>query len=123
LRDALSALLRDPPDVRLDVIVVERCGEPVRRQVREMFPSVRADRGRQGRHDPEMRALAFDAATAPAVAVIEDHVIVPPGWARGMLNALGAGDRVVGGAVKTRRRRPRSIGRHFSASTVTVCRR
>jgi len=49
---------------------------------------------------PDMRALAFDAASAPAVAVIEDHVIVPVGWARKMLDALGPGDRVVGGAVE-----------------------
>ncbi len=46
-----------------------------------------------------MRARAFAAATAPAVAVIEDHVIVPPAWARQMLVALGTNEQVVGGAV------------------------
>jgi hypothetical protein len=47
-----------------------------------------------------MRALAFSAAAAPAVAVIEDHVIVPPGWARRLLDAVGDQDRVVAGSVE-----------------------
>jgi hypothetical protein len=32
--------------------------------------------------------------------VIEDHVIVPPGWARQMIGAIGGADRIVGGAVE-----------------------
>jgi hypothetical protein len=49
---------------------------------------------------PEMRAMAFQAAAAPAVAVIEDHVIVPPGWARQLLDAWAGRAQVVGGAVE-----------------------
>jgi len=49
---------------------------------------------------PQMRAMAFDAASAPAVAVIEDHVMVPAGWARRLLDALGDGNRIVGGAIE-----------------------
>ena len=30
---------------------------------------------------PDLRAMAFAAATGRSVAVIEDHVIVPEGWA------------------------------------------
>lgn len=36
---------------------------------------------------PAMRALAFAAAGAPTIAVIEDHVLVPAGWARQMVAA------------------------------------
>jgi hypothetical protein len=46
-----------------------------------------------------MRLLAFRAARGASVAVIEDHVIVPRGWARALLDA-SAGARVVGGAVE-----------------------
>jgi hypothetical protein len=49
---------------------------------------------------PEMRATGFDAATAPAIGVIEDHVLVRDGWARTMLGALGADTPVVGGPIE-----------------------
>jgi hypothetical protein len=46
-----------------------------------------------------MRALAFRHASGTAVAVIEDHVIVPAGWARQMLDEIGRGAQVVGGPI------------------------
>jgi hypothetical protein len=49
---------------------------------------------------PELRAMAFAVARAEVVAVIEDHVIVPRGWARSMLAAHAAGAEVVGGSVE-----------------------
>jgi hypothetical protein len=100
LRDCLVALMQGPTDVRFEILVVERCGEPVRERVRQEFPSVRMINVEPTIAIPAMRALAFDAATAPAVAVIEDHVIVPADWARRMLDALGDADKVVGGSVE-----------------------
>jgi hypothetical protein len=47
-----------------------------------------------------MRAKGFELASATAVAVIEDHVIVPVRWARQLLEALGDRQQVVGGAVE-----------------------
>lgn len=100
LRDCLSALARESAGVRLELLVVDRCGEIVRRQVRQDFPAARLLAVDSSVTIPEMRAMAFDEATAPAVAVIEDHVIVPPGWARRLLDALGDGNKVVGGSVE-----------------------
>src|SRR4029079_14849460 len=48
----------------------------------------------------EMRRRESCGARAPAVAVIEDHVIVPRGWARQMLDALADSHEVVGGGVR-----------------------
>src|SRR5512145_2594109 len=100
LHDCLTALQRQTGDVGLELLVIERCGETVRAQVRKAFPTVRILEVDPDVTIPEMRARAFDEARAPAVAVIEDHVIVPPDWARRLLTALGAGDRVIGGAVE-----------------------
>jgi hypothetical protein len=47
-----------------------------------------------------MRALAYQAATGDFVAVIEDHVIVPQGWARQLLGAAREREQIVGGAVE-----------------------
>ena len=46
-----------------------------------------------------MREIAFGQASAEAVAVIEDHVIVPPGWARALLDARRETGAVVGGSI------------------------
>jgi hypothetical protein len=96
----LTALCGEQQDIRLEILVVERCGDDVRRQLERAFPGVHVLPVAPTVTIPEMRALAFRVASAPAVAVIEDHVIVPPGWARQLLTALGDGTRVVGGAVE-----------------------
>ena len=49
---------------------------------------------------PRMRAQGFREASGDFVGVIEDHVIVPPGWARAMLDAMGDEHPVVGGSVE-----------------------
>src|SRR5262245_9187437 len=48
----------------------------------------------------DMRAMAFAQARADSVAVIEDHVIVPDGWAAHLLAAQARGEEVVGGSVE-----------------------
>src|SRR4051812_46759069 len=83
----------------IEILVVDRCGDEVRRAIREQFPEATVVLANAGTTIPDMRAMAFSQAQAPAVAVIEDHVIVPPGWARQMLSALAEGHDVVGGGV------------------------
>jgi hypothetical protein len=100
LRGCLEALARQSADTRLEIIVVERCGPDVRARVRAEWPSVRTIEVDASVTIPEMRLRAFEAATAPAIAVIEDHVIVPDGWARRLLTAMGEGGKFVGGAVE-----------------------
>jgi hypothetical protein len=48
---------------------------------------------------PDLRAMAFEQARGESVAVIEDHVIVPAGWATALLGAQARGEDVVGGSV------------------------
>jgi len=100
LLGCLAALSNQRSDVDLEVLVADRCGEPVRAEVRRLYPWVRILEAPVGTTIPDLRALAFSQATAQSVAVIEDHVIVPPGWARALLDAQAGGDIVVGGAVE-----------------------
>ena len=99
LQGALQALSVNAADVALEVIVPERCGEAVRQRIREHFPWVTVVPVTAQTTIPQMRALAFAAATADSVAVIEDHVIVPAGWARALLDARQRGEAVIGGSV------------------------
>jgi hypothetical protein len=99
LLGCLAALDAQRDEVALEVLVVDRLGEHVRHQVRRHTPWARVLPVAADTTIPAMRAAAFAAATADAVAVIEDHVIVPRGWARRILDAL-QGEEVVGGAVE-----------------------
>jgi len=100
LEGCLAALEAERAQVGLEVLVADRLGEPLRARVRARFPWVTLVEADPGVTIPDLRAMAFARATGPSVAVIEDHVLVPPGWARQMLQAQARGEEVVGGAVE-----------------------
>jgi Glycosyl transferase family 2 len=100
LTGCLEALDAQRSEVQLEVLVVNRLGVPIREALPRLFPWARVLEVPNDTTIPEMRAAAFRTARGRAVAVIEDHVVVPRGWARQMLDALGDGTVVVGGAVE-----------------------
>lgn len=96
--DALAAV--SPPDLEIEILVVDRC-----RATKPDLPSARHRRVvvidvPEATSIPRMREIAMQRSTASAIAVIEDHVLVPPIWARQMLDALAEGADVVGGSVE-----------------------
>ena len=95
----LAALEAQAPEVDIETIVVDRLGPSVQQEVARAFPRARVIAVPAGTTIPRMRELAFEAATADAVAVIEDHVIVPKGWARALLDARRETGAVVGGSI------------------------
>jgi glycosyltransferase involved in cell wall biosynthesis len=86
-------------EVQLEILVVDRLGGEALAELARRFPRVIILPVPKGTTIPRMRELAFDAATGDAVAVIEDHVIVPPGWARALLNARRETGAVIGGSI------------------------
>lgn len=100
LEGCLAALAAEAEETPLEILVPDRVGEALRERVRAAYPAVRVLPAGPETTIPALRALAFEAATAPAVAVIEDHVLVPRGWARQLLAALERGEDVAGGAVE-----------------------
>lgn len=100
LEGCLAALDQQRPEVALEVLVVDRLGDSLQARVRQQFPWVRLLSAERHTTIPMLRAQAFEVATGDAVAVIEDHVLVPPGWARALLARIEAGAQVVGGAVE-----------------------
>jgi len=95
----LTALQAQSADVSLEMLVVDRLGESVRSEVTRHFPTARVLPVPATTTIPQMRQAAFEAATGDAVAVIEDHVIVPAGWARALLDARRETGAVVGGSI------------------------
>ena len=101
LGDLIGCLtaLEAQTDVRLEVLVVDRLGDAARTELAHRFPSARIIPVSRDTTIPRMREVAFGEASADAVAVIEDHVIVPPGWARALLDARRETNAVVGGSI------------------------
>lgn len=100
LEGCLQALAVERESVELQVLVADRCGEPLRTRLRAAFPWVELIEAPAGTTIPALRSLAFARAQGESVAVIEDHVLVPRGWARRLLNQQQNGEDVVGGAVE-----------------------
>ena len=105
LSRTLAALEAEESGLALETIVVDRLGDAVRDAVRARFPGVRIVAAAADASIPAMRGLAFDLARGEYVAVIEDHVIVPPRWAHDLVSALREAEQtctpvVVGGAVE-----------------------
>jgi glycosyltransferase involved in cell wall biosynthesis len=101
LDDLIGCLtaLEAQTDTEVEVLVVDRLGDSVRSEIARRFPRARVLPVSRDTTIPRMREIAFGEATADAVAVIEDHVIVPPGWARALLDARRATGAVVGGSI------------------------
>lgn len=99
LRGALDAVYAQQGGGTVEVLVVERVGEIVRAAIRDSFPSATVIEVASHVTIPQMRAMAFEAAHAEIIGVIEDHVIVPPDWIQRMLATHATGAQVVGGAV------------------------
>jgi len=101
LGDVIGCLtaLEAQTDARVEVLVVDRLGDGVRTEVARRFPKARLIPVPRETTIPRMREIAFGEASADAVAVIEDHVIVPPRWARQLLDAQRETGAVVGGSI------------------------
>lgn len=102
--DGCLRALQTAQDAALEIIVVDRLDEQVRHRVRCEHPGVTVLAVPGDTSIPQMRAMGIRRADSPATAMIEDHVIVPEGWARAMLDALTAeggldGDGTGAGAV------------------------
>jgi glycosyl transferase family 2 len=99
LARTLRSLEAQRAEVDLEVVVVDRVGEPLRSEARRQFPWVNFVEVEPTATIPEMRHRAFVQARGRSIAVIEDHILVPSGWAGALLAAQSAETPVVGGSV------------------------
>lgn len=93
------AALQSQTGPRPEVIAIERLGASFAHSVQAEFPEVRVISVGNNATIPQMRAVGIRAASAEAIGVIEDHVIVPPDWTRKMLDEIVSGADAVAGPV------------------------
>jgi hypothetical protein len=94
----LDALAELAPEA--EVIVADSTDEETRQRLAEGWPQVRLLTFDEQRTIPELRAAGVFAATAPTVALIEDHCLVTPEWSRAVVDAHTVGRAVVGGPIR-----------------------
>lgn len=97
---ALDALAAQSGGHSVEMVVPERLGGTLREEVLERHPGTKVISVPAGTSIPAMRRMAMEAATAPVLAVIEDHVIVPPDWVDRLVTSVGVDSPVVGGWVE-----------------------
>jgi glycosyltransferase involved in cell wall biosynthesis len=111
LGDCLDSLAQRCPEA--EVVVADCTDEQTRQSVRERWPLVRLVAFDEPTSVPELRAAGIAAATAPYVALIEDHCVVRNGWAPRLLAAHRAGRSVVGGPIRNGSHRVRDWAAFF----------
>lgn len=105
LGECLDSLRTHSPEAE---VVVADCTDPdTRRRIREGWPAVTLVGFEEPTSIPDLRAAGIAESRAPRVAVIEDHCVVPEGWAEAIVDAHRAGHSVVGGPIRNGARRLR----------------
>jgi glycosyl transferase family 2 len=94
----LDSLRRHAPAA--EVIVADYSDEQTRRRIRDAWPEVKLLSFDEPTPVPLLRAAGTRAATAPYVAVIEDHCVVREGWQERILAAHREGHSIVGGSIR-----------------------
>jgi glycosyltransferase involved in cell wall biosynthesis len=88
----------------IEVIVCDRLPDDTAEVVRERFPEVSIVSGLGNATIPQLRWIGMKKATAPVVALIEDHSMLPRTWAEEVLFAhrqyQGEKEGVIGGPVE-----------------------
>ena len=87
LAECLLSLERQTARDRLEVIVVDRLADGTAERAEADFPLVRVLRASRARSVPQLRSEGLRAARGAVVAITEDHVVAPVGWAAAILDA------------------------------------
>jgi hypothetical protein len=85
-----------------EIVIADRLQDSLTDRIRRDYPHIRLIDCPPEMSLPEMRTLAYEASTAPIVAVTEDHCVPTPGWARTIKAAFEQDDPelvAVGGSV------------------------
>jgi len=100
--ECLEALTKQQSDIRYEVLVVDRCGEKTRDEIRRRFsqPEIRLIPVEGCESIPKLRALGMSTAHGRLIAILEDHCNVPPGWVEAIARPHQAGYQAIGSGVE-----------------------
>ncbi|MFN2508031.1 MAG: glycosyltransferase family 2 protein, partial [Chthoniobacterales bacterium] len=100
--ECLEALTQQRGQVPYEVLVVDRCGEQTREEIRRRFPQqeIRLMPVNGSPSIPRLRGIGTSAAHGRLIAILEDHCNVPPHWLERIARAHEAGHQAIGSGVE-----------------------
>jgi hypothetical protein len=98
LGQCLDSLAARCPEA--EIVVADCTDKETRERIRAEWPRVRLVGFEEPTSVPELRAAGIAAASAPHVAVIEDHCVVRNGWSSRLVAGHRAGRSVIGGPIR-----------------------
>jgi GT2 family glycosyltransferase len=100
--ECLEALTKQHGDIRYEVLVVDRCEEKTREEIRHRFsqPQIRLIPVEGAPSIPKLRAIGIAAANGRMIAILEDHCNVPRHWFESIARAHQAGHQAIGSGVE-----------------------
>ena len=103
LKATLDALDAQPERPRMEIVVVDRIGGAIRRNIRARTPEVRLLEVDEPLSIPRLRHRGAISTQGELVAILEDHTAVEPGWAHAFLAVREGPWAAIGGAVENGR--------------------
>ena len=100
----LERLHRQTAADSLEIIVCDRLPDDTAETIRKRFPGVRVEPSPRDASIPALRWQGMKRARAQIIAVIEDHSLPPPEWAREVIEGHRLPYEIVAGAVENRSR-------------------
>jgi glycosyltransferase involved in cell wall biosynthesis len=98
--ECLDRLLDQDKTIDLEIIVASRCPKKVGEYIQQQYPKVTLIKADAETSIPQLRALGFRKSSGDIVAVLEDHCLAAPDWAKRVIDAHSLGYPVVGGSVE-----------------------
>lgn len=100
--ECLRALTSQEGDLSFEILLMDRCDERTRAEIRARFPQPEVQLiPIEGEPSiPKLRALGMGRAQGMMIAILEDHCNVPPSWFQTIARAHEAGHKVIGGPVE-----------------------
>ncbi len=121
--NCLERLYQQTAADSLEIIVCDRLQDDATETIRKRFPDVRVEPNPPDTSIPALRWQGMKQARAEIIAVIEDHSLPPPDWAREVIQGHRLPYEIVAGPWKTKARALYLIGPSFCWSTPRSCRR
>jgi hypothetical protein len=100
--ETIEALAPAVSGEECEIVIADRLQDSLTLRIGQDYPNVKLIDCPPEMSLPEMRTLAFEASTAPIIAVTEDHCVPTPGWAKTITTAFDNGEPelvAVGGSV------------------------
>lgn len=102
LTECLEHLVRQEGGHPYEVLVVDRCGETLRQDLKRRFPQpeIQVFAAPEGTSIPKLRAMGMTQARGKTVAILEDHCNVNPNWFDTIARLTAEGCEAMGGPVR-----------------------